>query len=37
MGVTHVIRGDDHLNNAFRQLGIIKAMAGRSRSMRMCR
>ena len=27
MGVTHVIRGDDHLNNAFRQLGIIKAMA----------
>jgi glutamyl-tRNA synthetase len=28
MGVTHVIRGDDHLNNAFRQLGIIRAMAG---------
>lgn len=27
MGVTHVIRGDDHLNNAFRQLSIIKAMA----------
>ncbi|MBA2918457.1 glutamate--tRNA ligase [Sphingomonas sp. MAH-20] len=26
MDVTHVIRGDDHLNNAFRQLGIIKAM-----------
>ncbi len=26
MGVTHVIRGDDHLNNAFRQLGIIWAM-----------
>ena len=26
MGVTHVIRGDDHLNNAFRQLGIIKGM-----------
>jgi glutamyl-tRNA synthetase len=26
MGVTHVIRGDDHLNNAFRQLGIIKAL-----------
>jgi glutamyl-tRNA synthetase len=26
MGVTHVIRGDDHLNNAFRQLMIIKAM-----------
>ncbi len=26
MGVTHVIRGDDHLNNAFRQLVIIHAM-----------
>jgi glutamyl-tRNA synthetase len=27
MGVTHVIRGDDHLNNAFRQLALIDAMA----------
>ena len=26
MGITHVIRGDDHLNNAFRQLAIIHAM-----------
>ncbi len=26
MGVTHVIRGDDHLNNAFRQLQLIKAL-----------
>ncbi|MEJ2458725.1 MAG: glutamate--tRNA ligase, partial [Novosphingobium sp.] len=26
MGVTHVIRGDDHLNNAFRQLVILKSM-----------
>jgi glutamyl-tRNA synthetase len=26
MGVTHVIRGDDHLNNAFRQLVLIRAM-----------
>ncbi len=26
MGVTHVIRGDDHLNNAFRQLAIIREM-----------
>ena len=26
MGVTHIIRGDDHLNNAFRQLAIIRAM-----------
>jgi glutamyl-tRNA synthetase len=26
MGITHVIRGDDHLNNAFRQLPIYRAM-----------
>jgi glutamyl-tRNA synthetase len=26
MGITHVIRGDDHLNNAARQLQIIQAM-----------
>ncbi|WP_260922361.1 glutamate--tRNA ligase [Novosphingobium sp. 9] len=26
MGVTHVLRGDDHLNNAFRQLAILNAM-----------
>lgn len=26
MGCTHIIRGDDHLNNAFPQLPIIKAM-----------
>lgn len=26
MGVTHIIRGDDHLNNAFRQIQIYKAM-----------
>ncbi|AXB76510.1 glutamate--tRNA ligase [Novosphingobium sp. P6W] len=26
MGVTHVLRGDDHLNNAFRQLLVIRAM-----------
>ena len=29
MGVTHVIRGDDHLNNAFRQLVIVRAMGWR--------
>jgi glutamyl-tRNA synthetase len=29
MAVTHIIRGDDHLNNAFRQLAIIKAMGWR--------
>ncbi len=26
MGCTHIVRGDDHLNNAFRQLPIIRAM-----------
>ncbi|WP_353229277.1 glutamate--tRNA ligase [Novosphingobium sp.] len=26
MGITHVIRGDDHINNAFRQLVVIRAM-----------
>jgi glutamyl-tRNA synthetase, bacterial family len=26
MGVTHIIRGDDHLNNAARQLQLIKAL-----------
>jgi glutamyl-tRNA synthetase len=26
MGVTHVIRGDDHLNNAARQVGVYQAM-----------
>lgn len=26
MGVTHVIRGDDHLTNSFRQLALIKAL-----------
>lgn len=26
MGITHVIRGDDHLNNAFRQTQLFKAM-----------
>ncbi len=26
MDVTHVVRGDDHLSNTFRQLGIIRAM-----------
>ncbi len=26
MGVTHVIRGDDHLNNAFRQVALIRAL-----------
>ncbi|MGN6691415.1 MAG: glutamate--tRNA ligase [Sphingopyxis sp.] len=29
MGITHVIRGDDHLNNAFRQLALIRSMGWR--------
>lgn len=28
MGCTHIIRGDDHLNNAFRQIQVIRAMNG---------
>ncbi|WP_338245074.1 glutamate--tRNA ligase [Aurantiacibacter hainanensis] len=28
MGCTHIIRGDDHLNNAFRQIQVIRAMQG---------
>jgi len=28
MGCTHVIRGDDHLNNAFRQIQVLRAMNG---------
>ena len=26
IGITHIIRGDDHLNNAFRQMWVYKAM-----------
>ncbi|WND02376.1 glutamate--tRNA ligase [Temperatibacter marinus] len=26
MGITHIIRGDDHLNNAFRQMQLFEAM-----------
>ena len=29
MGITHVIRGDDHINNAFRQLALIRALGWR--------
>jgi glutamyl-tRNA synthetase len=28
MGITHVIRGDDHVNNTPRQINILKALAG---------
>ena len=30
MGCTHIIRGDDHLNNAFRQIQVIRAMNGKN-------
>src|SRR3546814_13917459 len=30
MGVTHVIRGDDHVNNTPRQINILKAQIGRA-------
>ncbi len=32
MGCTHIIRGDDHLNNAFRQIQVIDAMQGLERA-----
>ena len=32
MGVTHIIRGDDHLNNAARQLQIVQALGWREPS-----
>jgi glutamyl-tRNA synthetase len=37
MGVTHVIRGDDHLNNAARQMLIYRRWAGTCRSGRISR
>ena len=36
MGITHVIRGDDHLTNAARQTQIYRRSAGRRRSSPMC-
>ena len=37
MGITHVIRGDDHLTNAARQTQIFKALGWERRSTPMCR
>jgi glutamyl-tRNA synthetase len=37
MRITHVIRGDDHVNNTPRQINILKAWARRRRSTAMCR
>ena len=37
MGITHVIRGDDHLNNTPRQMNMLRRSARRRRCMRTCR
>ncbi len=38
MGITHVIRGDDHVNNTPRQINLLHALgAARRRSTRTCR
>lgn len=37
MGITHVIRGDDHVNNTPRQINILNALGGEPPSMRTCR
>ena len=38
MGITHVIRGDDHLTNTFRQVQIYQRDGlGRRRASRTCR
>ena len=37
MGITHVIRGDDHLNNTPRQMNMLQPSAPRRRRMRTCR
>ena len=37
MDITHVIRGDDHVNNTPRQIHIFEALKDRSRTSRMCR
>jgi glutamyl-tRNA synthetase len=37
MGITHVIRGDDHVNNTPRQINILRRWAPRCRSTPTCR
>ncbi len=34
MGITHVIRGDDHVNNTPRQINILKALGCRGAAIR---
>ena len=36
MAITHVIRGDDHVNNTPRQINIFRAWAKNLRSMPTC-
>ena len=36
-GITHVIRGDDHISNTPKQINIIRAVGASSRSTRTCR
>ena len=37
MNITHVIRGDDHVNNTPRQINILRALGAPLPHMRMCR
>ena len=37
MRITHVVRGDDHVNNTPRQINIIRALGARSRRTPTCR
>ena len=37
MGITHVIRGDDHVNNTPRQVNIFNALNASLPVLRMCR
>ena len=37
MGITHVMRGEDHLSNTQRQLLLYEALGARRPSSRTCR
>ena len=37
MNITHVIRGDDHVNNTPRQINIFRALGAGCRNSRTCR
>ena len=36
MGITHVIRGDDHLNNTPRQMNMLQALGADAAGVRSC-